>query len=183
MNFDLDAPARAVKEYTNSLDAQLAAQKQAMDVQVQSIGLSDKEAQNLQALAKIRFDGAQAITAFRQAHQLHPDAMSEKQYDEQLAAYEKYWDDLYDATKDGQARISAAESDWHTGVNKALADFMENQRNLAKQGYDFTTELINGVGDAFVDIVDGAKSAKDAIGDLLDDLYRQALKFVANKAI
>lgn len=39
------------------------------------------------------------------------------------------------------------------------------------------------MSDAFTDIVDGAKSAKDAIGDLLDDLYRQALKFVANQAI
>jgi hypothetical protein len=53
--------------------------------------------------------------------------MSEKQYEEQLSAYEKYWDDLYEATKSGQERISAAESDWHNGVNKALADFYEEQ--------------------------------------------------------
>jgi lambda family phage tail tape measure protein len=142
MNFDLDAPARAVKEYTNSLDAQLAAQRQAIDVQVQSISLGDKEAKNLQDLAKIRFDGAQAITAFQQAHQLHPDAMSDKQYQEQLSAYEKYWGDLYDVTKDGQDRISAAQSDWHNGTDKAIADFLESQRDRAKQAYDLTTKLI-----------------------------------------
>lgn len=48
---------------------------------------------------------------------------------------------------------------------------------------DLTTRFLGGFDDAFAAFVSGTESAKEAFGSLIDDMYRQALKFLANRAI
>lgn len=47
----------------------------------------------------------------------------------------------------------------------------------------FTSNFINGFSDAFAQFVSGTESAKKAFGGLIDSMYQQALKFLANQAL
>lgn len=53
----------------------------------------------------------------------------------------------------------------------------------ASENQQFLDDFKEGLADAFVDFVSGAKSAKDAFGDFADELFKRALQFVADKAI
>lgn len=183
MDFALDAPKRAMQEYQAGLDAQLKARQNEIDLQVQSIGLGDKEAAQLQELTKIRQDAAAAISKFTLQHQLHPDAMTDEQFQSQLKALKEYWEDYYNITADGQKRVDKAQASWQNGVQKSIDNFMDGMRNGAQQGQQFMDSFISGIGDAFVQFATGAESAKKAFGSFIDQLFADALRFVANKAI
>lgn len=182
MKFDLDAPTRAVKEYTEALDAQLRAQQQNIDVRVQAIGLGDKEASNMEELARVQFEGTEAVRRLTEAHQLNPNE-GDEQFAGKLKALQAYWDDYYDATKQGQQRIDAAQSDWHAGVNAAVQNFMDEQRNMYQQAKDFGSSFIGGFSDAFSKFASGTETAKKAFGSFIDSMYQQAMKLLANRAI
>lgn len=53
----------------------------------------------------------------------------------------------------------------------------------ASENQQFLDDFKEGLADAFVDFVSGAKSAKEAFGDFADALFKRALQFVADKAI
>lgn len=53
----------------------------------------------------------------------------------------------------------------------------------ASENQQFLDDFKEGLADAFVDFVSGAKSAKEAFGDFADQLFKRALQFVADKAI
>lgn len=65
-------------------------------------------------------------------------------------------------------------------MQAALADFMDQQRDVYDQTKQFTSDFINGFGDAFASFASGSESAKQAFGDFIDSMYKQALKFVAD---
>lgn len=53
----------------------------------------------------------------------------------------------------------------------------------ASENQQFLDDFKEGLADAFVDFVSGAKSAKEAFSDFADALFKRALQFVADKAI
>ena len=60
---------------------------------------------------------------------------------------------------------------------------MTQQQNNAAAAHKMVDDLTSGFSSAFVDFADGTKTAKDAFGSMIDSMYKQALAFVANKAI
>lgn len=180
---ELQKPINAAKEYAAGLNAQLDAYKHQLAAQNLSITMGSKEAHNQQELADAYFQSKQAISAFQLAHQLHPDAMTEQQYQTELKALQDYWGAYIAVTKTNQKKVEDLNSDWHNGVTRSIDDFMDKMRDAASQAADFTNSIIGGAADAFVEIGTRAKTAKEAIGDFIDDLYKEALRFVANKAI
>jgi hypothetical protein len=66
-------------------------------------------------------------------------------------------------------------------IDEAAKIIESNQKMAEANAY--WDDLGRGVADTFTDIVTGAQSATDAIGGLLDNLYKQAVQFVANEAV
>jgi lambda family phage tail tape measure protein len=102
---------------------------------------------------------------------------------EQLADLKKYHDERVKEETEGVARSAAAQANGLNGMKAAIADFMAEQQDQAGQMQRLTSSFIGGFSDAFAQFASGAESAKKAFGSLIDDMYQQALKFVANKAI
>lgn len=98
----------------------------------------------------------------------------------EIAGFQKQSTELY---RQGIADRQKLEANGMNGVHSAVEDFMDRQKNMAQQFHDFTTQAIDGFGDAFTKFASSAETAKQAFGSLIDSMYQQALKFVANKAI
>mgnify|MGYP001557140618 CR=1 FL=1 len=87
------------------------------------------------------------------------------------------------STQDNFAAMKAAQADWSNGLHAGIEDFMTQQQNNAAAAHKMVDDLTSGFSSAFVDFADGTKTAKDAFGSMIDSMYKQALAFVANKAI
>lgn len=86
-------------------------------------------------------------------------------------------------TQDQFAAMRAAQASWANGLQAGIENFQTQQQNNAAAAQKMVDDLTSGFSSAFVGFVDGAKSAKDAFGSFIDDMYKQALKFLADKAI
>ena len=173
----------AVAAYKAGLADMLQTRKASIDLQVASVGMGRKEIEQTQALISIDADYNRKKADLQRRQQSTTDALEKNFYAEQLEALEKYHNDRVQIEKEGFARSDAARADAMNGVRSAIKDFMAEQQDMAGQMNSLTTNFLDGLGDAFADFASGAKSAKDAFGDLIDSMYRQALKFLANKAI
>jgi lambda family phage tail tape measure protein len=91
---------------------------------------------------------------------------------EAILAQQKFYDDQ-----------KAAQADWGAGFQAGIEDFMTQQQNNAAQAKQMVGDLTSGFTSAFTAFVSGTESAKDAFGSWIDDMYKRALAFVANKAI
>jgi lambda family phage tail tape measure protein len=182
-NFDMGEPARQVKEYTDALDDQLLALKQSNDLQLQSASMSSRAASNLAALTRAQQDATKAVTDFVRAHQLHPDAMSEDVYQQQLKALQEYQAARIDLIKQSQANEEKIRSDGFAGMKAGMADFVDKMNDSYGQARNAVDSIANGFSDAFTSFAMGTESAKKAFGDWVDSISAQAIKFLANKAI
>ena len=91
---------------------------------------------------------------------------------EAIVAQQQFYDD--------QRRNNA---DWGLGFSKAIENFQTQQQNNAAAAGKMVDDLTSGFTNAFTAFVSGTESAKSAFGSWIDDMYKQALAFVANKAI
>jgi tape measure domain-containing protein len=87
------------------------------------------------------------------------------------------------STQDNFDAMKAAQSSWENGLHAGIEDFMTQQQNNAAAGKKMVDDLTGGFTTAFTAFTSGAESAKSAFGSWIDDMYKQALAFVANKAI
>jgi lambda family phage tail tape measure protein len=83
----------------------------------------------------------------------------------------------------GLDNVKASQLDGMNGVRAAMEDFQTTQQNMAAQTKEFTTNALSGFSDAFASFVSGTETAKKAFGSLIDSMYVQALKFLADKSI
>src|SRR6185312_4213331 len=175
--------AASVAAYKSSLQDMLQTRQAAIDLQVESVGMGQREVEQTRALIDIDADYNRKKADLQRRQQSTTDSLEKGFYAQQLAALEQYHNDRVQIEKEGFARSAAARADAMNGVRAAVKNFMDEQQNMAAQAESLTSNFLDGFGDAFADFASGAKSAKDAFGDLIDSMYRQALKFLANQAI
>lgn len=87
------------------------------------------------------------------------------------------------AQEEFYAAQRAGYADWNAGFQRGIENFMTEQQNNAKQAEQMVSDFTTGFAGAFTDFASSAKSASDAFGSMIDDMYKKALAFVANKAI
>jgi lambda family phage tail tape measure protein len=176
-----DQNTAALKAYQDAIDDQITARRNEIDLQVQSIGMGQQEAQQLMAVARIR---EQAASKIEQLNRQRAQKGADTQFiDAEINAVKDSIPVLVGLENDRWERTQAAQANGINGMKAAIADFVDQQKNQAAIMYQITSGFLDGFSDAFADFVSGTKSAKDAFGSLIDDMYRQALKFLANQAI
>ena len=80
-------------------------------------------------------------------------------------------------------KMRAAQADWSAGLQAGIENFMTEQQNNAKQAEQMVSDFTTGFAGAFTDFASRTKSASDAFGGMIDDMYKKALAFLADKAI
>lgn len=174
---DINGPILATQNYIANLQQQLAAQDAVTASQVAAISVGTQLGQNQEALAKVTRDGTVAVAAFEKQYQdsvaKGNPSIDANQYAIRDAALKQYWADVLQHTKDGQAAVTAAQSDWQNGVTQAWENFYADQQNSAKVAGALTTNFLDDSTTALNDFVDGTKSAKDALKEFIDSFEQQ----------
>jgi lambda family phage tail tape measure protein len=142
--------------------------------------MGGKEFAQYKQLLDIKTQGEKAVEQLVIKMNKAKSADDKATYAQEIEDHKKFTDQRVQQTKQGFEDEAAAQANWLNGAKKAIADFMDAQKNQAGQMEGLTTKLIGGFGDAFAAFVSGTKSAKDAFGSLMDSMYQDALKFVAN---
>jgi len=180
----VQAAAAADKEFSDGLKHQLDLQKQAIDIEVASIGMGAKQADRLRQRNALEQQGADAI------RQLTLERDKYLSTDPQYQVLTQHIKEQAETNKkalqqqaDGFGRSDAAMSNWHNGFTSALDDFSDRMNNVAQQMKDFTNQFIDGFGNAFVQFAMGTQSASKAFGSFVDQMLANALRWVADKAM
>lgn len=173
----------ATRAYAATLRDMLDTRQQAIDLQVESVGMSQKEIRQKSALIAIDEDYNRKRASLEKQQRNTSSAILKASYQQQLDDLAKYHDERVRMEEDGWKRQQEAEADGLNGMKAAIADFMADQQNNAGQMYQLTSKFLGGFSDAFADFTSGAKSAGDAFGSLIDSMERDALKLLASKAM
>lgn len=180
----VQAAAAADKEFSAGLKHQLDLQRQAIDIEVASIGMGSKAADRLRQRNALEQQGADAI------RQLTLERDKYLSTDPQYQVLTKHIQEQAEANAkavaqmtDGFNRQDAAAGNWHNGFTAALDDFSDRMKNTAQQMKDFTNQFIDGFGNAFVQFAMGTQSASKAFGSFVDQMLANAMRWVADKAM
>lgn len=174
--------AAADAAYKAQLDDQLALRKQAIDLQVQSIGMGAKEVQRMQELNQIHqeFD--------RQLAQLNKErdrgSISIQQYNTRLDALKADEQATIDATVAGYARMDAAMGDWRNGAIRAMEDMRDQFGDVAGQMDQTFTNAFGNMNQAIVNWVRTGKfSGKQFADNLIADLVQIELHVIKSRIL
>jgi lambda family phage tail tape measure protein len=174
----IDAKAEAIRAYADALKLANVAVKADFDSRVASISLGRKEFEiqsAINAVLKEKADRLRELALQLQKGQRgQSGGITQDQYDADVNALNEATDARVEIIKDGYRRIDEAQGDWLNGAKRAFADYADAAKDVAGQTYEFFSGMFTGLEDAVVGSLTGTKNA---FGDFLDDLYKQALRF------
>ncbi len=159
----------ADRAYNEQLNQQLATRKAAIALQVESVGMGDKEVQRMQQLDQVyqQFN--------RQLAQLNRErdagSISDAQYSNRLAMLRQNELATVSAMNNGFAQMDQAQSKWQNGFSSALANLQDQSANVAGQVNGLFTDAFSGLSNAIVNFVQTGKlSFKDLANSVISDL-------------
>ncbi|NIF80135.1 hypothetical protein F3J20_22535 [Paraburkholderia sp. Cy-641] len=146
----------AVQAYTQALQVQLQVQQNAVDINVQSVSRGSDQSDLARQVNQIQQQYADK--ARQLAQQLgKPNGISQEQYDEQLAALQKWQSSAVGIVTNGHEAMLAAEGNWANGANRALEDYEAKAGDVASSTAQAFTDAFSGMEDALVQFVSTGK--------------------------
>jgi hypothetical protein len=120
---------RVFAQFKATLDDQIAAQKNAIDIQVASVGMGQKEADQLRQLNDLDQQRIKQVQRLQREQVTHPEqyAALQRQIDATNASYR----DMRDTMIDGFHRMDTAQGDWQNGLTSALQDYINQAADVA----------------------------------------------------
>lgn len=168
---------RATDAYREALNDQLEAQKAQVNAQIAGIMYGEREAEMQTRLAKVYADAARERK--RLAAQFQEDN-DRKKYEQNLADLEDYVKREVEVVRDGYRQMDEAQGNWLNGVNAGVANWMQQAQNVAQQTQSIVTNALDAVAQGFVNV---ATTGKGSFKELLADLLKQIVAFMAKQAV
>lgn len=157
--------------FQQALDQEVASRKNAIDIQVQSIGMGDKEAGRLQEINALEQQRLERVQALQLQQTTHPEQYAELA--KQITATNAAFADMVNSRVAGFARMDVAQADWHNGFTKAMANLADQADNVAGAMESTFSSLFDGIGDA---IANFAQTGKLNFADLTRSLLADIIK-------
>ena len=159
-------------EYVQGLDRAVKAAQQAVDIQIESIGLSSRQAEELQKLNDVQQEYADKLLDLAAA-QGTANALSEEAYQQRKEALQKAQDDEVAIVKDGFRRKADAEANWFNGAKSAFQEYIDQANNTASSFNDAFSNALSSTEDAIVGLVQTGKISFKSLADsIVADLIR-----------
>lgn len=164
------------------LDDQLALRKQAIDLQVQSIGMGAKEVQRMQELNQVQQQFDQQLAQLNRERDRG--SISLQQYNDRLDALKTNEQATINAALAGYARADAAMADWRNGALRAMEDMRDQFSDVAGQVDQTFTNAFSNMNQAIVQWVQTGKfSGKQFADNLISDLMQIELHVLESKIL
>lgn len=167
----------AIDAYRDSLDQSADASERSYASQVARIGLGQREAEIMQAVAAVEADVANKR---RELAQQFAETNDREMYDAKLKDLEAYQQRSVEIVRGGYESMAEAEANWLNGLNSGIADWMQQAGNVAAT----TADLTKGVMDDSLAAVRGfIKNGEVDIDGFLGSLGGKIADFLAQQAI
>lgn len=121
----------ATAAYAASLRDMLDTRQQAINLQVASVGMGQREIDQKAALIQIDEDYNRKRASLERQQRNTSSAILKAGYQQQLDDLAKYHDERVRMEVSGWAAQQAAQADGLNGMKAAIADFMDSQQDLA----------------------------------------------------
>ncbi|MBB3260004.1 lambda family phage tail tape measure protein [Paraburkholderia bannensis] len=173
----------AVEAYTQALRVQLAAQQNAVDIEVNAVSQGSDQSSLAKQINQIQQQYAEKSRQL--AQQLgKPNGISQEQYDEQLAQLQKWQSSAVGIVTNGHEAMLAAEGNWANGANRALEDYEAKAADVAGQTADVFTSAFSGMEDALVQFTSTGKLNFSSLAtSILADIARIEIRALASNIL
>lgn len=171
--------AEATGEYTAALRDQIDARRNAIDIEVEAIGIGQRQAENLRELNALEFEYAKRLEELARAQGTSA-ALSAEAYQARVDALRAAMEQEVAIVKDGAARKAEAEASALNGIKKGTADYVDEAANLSKQFEQTTTKTLQGLEDGLVSFV---QTGKIDFKSLADSIIADLIRIAARQAI
>ncbi|MGX5220227.1 phage tail length tape measure family protein [Pseudomonas segetis] len=151
------------------INDQLNQARNNLQLQAASSGLGQKDAQRLQDQIRIQQQFERQKNQIQE--QFNSGDISQNLYDQETQALSAALSERLTLQQGYYSQLDEAQADWQTGYSSAMADFFDEQRNIAATTYDIVTNLMNGVTDGVSNSLASAIVRGD---DLQESLYNVA---------
>lgn len=166
--------AEATGEYTAALRDQIDARRNAIDIEVEAIGIGTQQAELLRELNSLEFEYAKRLEELARAQGTSA-ALSAEAYQARVDALRAAMAEEVSIVQEGAARKAEAEGNALNGVRKSVQDYIDEAGNLASQFENVTSNTIGGLEDGLAQfITTGKLSFKDLADSIIADLARVA---------
>lgn len=173
----------AVDAYTQALQVQLQVQQNAVDINVRSVAQGSDQTDLDRQVNQIQQQYAEKSRQL--AQQLgKPNGISQEQYDEQLAALQKWESSAVGIVTNGHEAMLAAEGNWANGANRALEDYEAKAGDVASQAAQAFTDAFSGMEDALVQFASTGKlNFSNLATSIVADIARIEIRAAESKIL
>lgn len=179
-----DRSAEAVKAYQASLADMLDTRQRAIDLQVASLGMGQREVEQQQALIGINEDYNRKKAALERQQRNTSSAILKASYQQQLDDLAQYHDDRVRMEVDGWRREADARKDASLGARKAILDFEDAGGDVAGQTREVFTNAFDGMADSLAKFVTTGKgSFSDLAESIIADLAKMEARILVSQAL
>ncbi|HET9819654.1 MAG TPA: phage tail tape measure protein [Rhodanobacteraceae bacterium] len=169
-------------QFVATLHEQVAAQKNAIDIQVASVGMGQKEAERLRELNQLDQQRIQQVQRLQREQVTHPEQYAALQ--RQIDAVNASFGDMRDTMIDGFHRMDTAQGEWSNGFTSALQDFADQAADVAGQTHDLFLNAFNGMADGIGNFVQTGKfNLADFTRSFLADLAKMETRILISRIL
>jgi lambda family phage tail tape measure protein len=173
---------KGINEYRAAMELRLATDKQALDLQVAGLGLSDRQIALERQLIDIHRESEAELAKLNDPS--NRVQMTQQEYDQKLALIKQYEAARVQAAQDADAAVLAAEQDWSRGARRAMQNYADQAANVSSQTEQLVTGALNNWTDALVNFVTTGKlNFKSLASSILADLARMEARILMSQAL
>jgi lambda family phage tail tape measure protein len=180
---ELDAQAKVtvgLQDYRQVQEAKLQTAREAYDLQVASIGMSDREI----ALEREKISIHREADADLQRLNKQRASMTTDQYDAQLSTIKEFENARVEAAEHANQRTLQAMGNWRHGMDSALKNYADSAADVAGQTKDMFTNAFDGMGDSLANFVTTGKGGfKGLVDSIIKDLIRMESRILVSQVL
>lgn len=177
---EIEQRARATVElisYREAMQQRLQTDKQALDLQVQSLGMGQHQIDLQRQLLDVQRDADRDLAKLNEPSNRR--TLTDDEYQARLAAIKDYEDQRTQLIYDADEKIQAARGDWTNGAKRAIADIQYDAADTAASVGNLVQSTYGSLSDF---IVNAATTGKASIKDLVSSILKEVARLEANKA-
>lgn len=164
-----------IQAYSDALANALTTRRSALDGQVAGVGMGAAEREQQARIDQVNQDAERR--RYDLSRSRSENRISQRVYDEELAAVRRYQEERVRLEYDGTERIRAAEADWRNGATAAFQDMASQARDQAGQTKAAFTGLYTGLLDSATAWATGTKmSIGQVVSSFLAAMARMQLQ-------
>lgn len=177
---EIEQRAKATVElnsYRAAMQQRLETDRQALEIQVQSLGTGQHQIDLQRQLLEVQKDADRDLARLNDPANRR--TLTDDEYQARLQSIKEYEDQRTQLIYDADTRIQAARGDWTNGARRAVADIKYDAADTASAVGDLVQTTYGSLSDF---IVDAATTGKASIKDLVSSILKEVARLEANKA-